>query len=236
MIYRCLEAFEEIFHDGPYRHRLSTHGDRASMELFEDLYAIKSSAKFNSRVDDAKSVLNTKNQRQGVKARRGDGMFGTALPHESAINDDDFRIARGRIAQVEIGVEVKILAKAMGKQIERVVTDLARQAEQFKAMSANCITVGMVAVNHADHAVSWEGDRSYPTDGGAGFRHPAQEWEAVTTRLEQEARPKFDELLILPFLATNEPPYDFEWVTPSLTRDNYGAMLVRLASLYEARN
>jgi hypothetical protein len=205
------------------------------MQLFEDLYVVGSSDKFNARVDSAQSVLNTKNQRQGVKARRGDGTFGIASPHVPAIIDDGFQVARGPVAQVELGVEVKILAKAMGKQIERVVTDLSRQADQFKSVSPNCITAGIVAVNQADHAVSWEGDRSYPTDGSAGFRHPIQEWRAVTTRLNQEARPKFDEFLVIPFRATNELPYDFGWVNAALTRDDYGAMLVRLGLLYETR-
>jgi hypothetical protein len=44
-----------------------------------------------------------------VEARRGDGTFGEIIPGEIAIDDPGYVVARGPIATVEIGVEVKIL-------------------------------------------------------------------------------------------------------------------------------
>lgn len=49
-----------------------------------------------------------------------------------AIVDPGYIVARGPIATVEIGVEVKILAKAMIKQVNRVINDLRDQVSQFR--------------------------------------------------------------------------------------------------------
>ena len=62
------------------------------------------------------------------------------------IEDPGFAVARGPVATVEIGVEVKILAKAMIKQIDRVIGDLVKQVTHFRRgaglttplSSANC--------------------------------------------------------------------------------------------------
>ena len=64
---------------------------------------------------------------RGVAARRGDGTFGEIIPGEAPILDQGYLVARGPIATVEIGVEVKILAKATIKQIDRVINDLRNQ-------------------------------------------------------------------------------------------------------------
>ena len=81
---------------------------------------------------------------------------------------------RGEIATVEIGTEVKILAKAMIKQIDRVIGDLARQAENFHKAGGNPICVGIVGVNYADRYTSVEGDKFWPTNG-QNHKHPLQE-------------------------------------------------------------
>ena len=49
-----------------------------------------------------------------------------------AIVEKDFVVARGPTANIEIGVEAKILAKAMIKQIDRVIGDLQRQVMMFR--------------------------------------------------------------------------------------------------------
>jgi len=95
------------------------------MHLYEDLVAIDRSPKLiEAAVHRKDRVLNVQNQRRGVAARRGDGTFGEIIPGESAITDPGYLVARGAIATVEIGIEVKILAKAMIKQIDRVINDL----------------------------------------------------------------------------------------------------------------
>jgi hypothetical protein len=53
------------------------------------------------------------NKRKGIEARRGDGTFGELILGERAVVDPGYKVARGPVANVEIGVEVKILAKAM---------------------------------------------------------------------------------------------------------------------------
>jgi len=79
---------------------------------------------------------------------------------------------------------MKILAKAMIKQIDRVKSDLANQIQNFKhrAGSARPICVGIVGINYADEMTSFEGDRSYPTDGKK-YKHPIQEAEQAKLRL-----------------------------------------------------
>lgn len=97
----------------PYRHRDSSLGDSVAWCLPEDLYALARSKKFNSRVDAKQCVLNVQNRLRGIHARHGDGTFGEIIPHAIAEDVLGFVVARGPIATVEIGTEVKILAKAM---------------------------------------------------------------------------------------------------------------------------
>jgi hypothetical protein len=105
-------------------------------QLPEDLHALNRSEKFDRRVEAAECVLNINNTLRGVKSRRGDATFGEAVPHADAVASVGFAVRRGEIATVEIGIEVKILAKAMIKQIDRVIGDFTRQAEQFRRAGA----------------------------------------------------------------------------------------------------
>ena len=63
------------------------------------------------------------------------------------------------MATVEIGSEVKILAKAMIKQIDRVMTDLQNQKREFLAAGGTPTTAGIAGINHAPRYVSYEGDK-----------------------------------------------------------------------------
>jgi len=86
------------------------------MHLYEDLILVNRSTKLIDYAIHRKDrVLNVQNKRRGVEARRGDGTFGEIIPGETPITDPGYMVARGPIATVEIGVEVKILAKAMIK-------------------------------------------------------------------------------------------------------------------------
>jgi hypothetical protein len=205
------------------------------MHLYEDLMAIGRSAKLTTAVRQRRRVLNVQNLRRGVDARRGDGTFGEIIPGEVAIVDPGYLVARGPIATVEIGVEVKVLAKAMIKQIDRVINDLRNQVSQFRRGGGNPICVAVVGVNQARRCVSYEGDRAFPTTGHGSFMHPYQEAPEAERRLVAEAAPVFDEFLVLRYRATNEPPYPFEWVNFNDSRLDYAAALTRISSRYQQR-
>jgi hypothetical protein len=232
--YRLLNEFQALFEGKAYLHRNSSLGDFVAIHLYEDLVELNRSQKLTARVESREWAINTANRRQGIKARRGDGTFGEIVPNEQALVDPGYRVARGKVATVEIGVEVKILAKAMIKQIDRVVGDLQKQIGQFKHGGGNPICVAVVGVNHAAYTVGYEGERAFKTDG-KGNRHPAQEAAEAIRRLRADAAPFFNEFVILPYSATNEPPFPFAWVNPTQTSQDYGAALVRISREYESR-
>jgi hypothetical protein len=232
--FALLRQFEATFRNGPYLHRNSQLGNRIADFLYEDLYALGMSSKFNDGVDARTHVLNPKGISPGIKARRGDGSFGDLIPGAKSAAVPGFVVARGPTADVEIGAEVKILAKAMIKQIDRVIGDLGRQADHFHAKSTTALTVGIVGINFAERYVSYEGDRRYPTTGVSGSLHPAQE----ARRAEREllaAQEKYTELIQLGFRASNEPPYDFEWVNAQKVREDYASRLVRILKVYHSQ-
>ena len=206
------------------------------MHLYEDLVTINRSSKLiDSIISRRDRVLNAQNKRHGVTARRGDGTFGELIPGETPITDEGYRVARGPISTVEIGVEVKILAKAMIKQIDRVINDLRNQVVQFRRGGGNPICAAIVGINHAESTVGYEGERPFPTTGKSGFLHPYQEGPEAERRLRAEAAPQYDEFLTLPFKATNAPPYPFAWLDYDRTRLDYAAALSRISARYQQR-
>ena len=206
------------------------------MHLYEDLVAINRSPKLiEAAISRRDRVLNVQNKRRGVDARRGDGTFGEIIPDEIPITDPGYLVARGPIATVEIGIEVKILAKAMIKQIDRVINDLRNQVVQFRRGGGNPICIAVIGVNQAESTVGYEGDRPFPTTGKQGFLHPYQEAPEAERRLRAAAAPDFDEFLVLRFKAINEPPYPFEWVNYNETRLDYAAALSRISARYQQR-
>ncbi len=234
--YRLLTEFRRLFEGKIYRHRDSSQGDFVAMHLYEDLIAIKRSPKLIAAVIDRKDrVLNVQNKRHGVAARRGDGTFGEIIPGEPPLIDPGYLVARGPIATVEIGIEVKILAKAMIKQIDRVINDLRNQVVEFRRGGGSPISVAVVGINHAGSTVGYEGDRPFPTTGRQGFPHPFQEAPEAERRLRASAAPEFDEFLILRFKAANTPPFSFEWVDYPETRLDYSASLSRISARYQQR-
>lgn len=232
--FKLFQQLERTFRGGPYRHRNSNLGNRIADYLYEDLYDLSESRKFVELVDSRRRVLNPKNASPGIHARRGDGSFGPPVPGIHPKSVTGFTIARGTTAEVEIGAEVKILAKAMIKQIDRVMNDLRSQASHFREKSPTALTVGIVAINFSDHYLSFEGTRQYPTDGSAGNPNPSQEAPKAELRL-RAIQDGFDEFLQIGFRATNEPPYPFELVAPTRAREEYGSILVRLSRAYDRR-
>jgi hypothetical protein len=230
--YRLLDTFRDLFLGKEFRHRSAGQGDYVAIQFYEDLYHLNRSQKYVSRVNQGLSVLNVQNRRVGVKARRGDGSFGEIVPNVPAITDPGFVVKRGPIATIEIGIEVKIIQKAMIRQIDRVINDLKAQVVHFKAQHGTPITVAVVGINSADQYVSFEGDRTYPTTGVGKHKHPYQEADETESRLRSLAAPFFDEFLILRFKATNAAPYPFTWVDPNKTNLDYGAVLARVSARF----
>lgn len=211
MSYRLLTEFKNLFDGHAYLHRDSSRGDFVAMHLYEDLVALNKSAKLESRIKAEDWVLNTANKRQGIQPRRGDGTFGEIVPGEKAITDPGFAVSRGKVATVEIGVEVKVLAKAMIKQIDRVIGDLQKQVIHFRRGAGTPICVAVVGINRAQYGTGYEGTRSFRTDGKT-HRHPYQEAAEAERRLQANAAPHFDEFIILRYDAINEPPFPFTWI------------------------
>jgi hypothetical protein len=234
--YRLLTEFRRLFEGKLYKHRASNQGDFVAMHLYEDLISIDRSPKLIDAVVHRKDrVLNVQNKRRGVSARRGDGTFGELIPGETPLTYSGYLVARGPIATVEIGVEVKILAKAMLKQIDRVKNDLRNQVIEFKRGGGSPICIAVIGINQAETTIGYEGDRPWPTTGKGGFLHPYQEAPEAERRLRAEAQPEFDEFLVLRFKATNAPPYPFEWVNHNETRMDYAASLSRISARYQQR-
>jgi len=231
--YTLLDRFRDLFAGKVFRHRSSNQGDLVAIQFFEDLYTLPNpSPKYIKRVNQGVSVLNVQNRRHGIKARRGDGSFGEIVPNVPAITDPGFTVKRGPIATIEVGIEVKIIAKAMIKQIDRVINDLKGQVTQFKSQHGKPITIGIVGVNHAPQYISYEGDRTYPTTGVGGFLHPNQEAAEAEARLISLAAPSYDEFLILRFIATNQAPFKFSWLNAQKTNLDYGAVLARVSNTF----
>lgn len=232
--YRLLDTFEKTFLGVKYRHRASTQGDVVAIQLYEDLCALGRSAKLRARSDSQECVVNIQNTQQGIRARRGDGTFGERIPGMSSVREPGFSVARGPLATIEIGIEVKVLFKAMIKQIDRVMSDLRGQVQHFRRGGGNPISVGIMGINHASQCTSYEGDRAFPTDGRL-YKHPVQEAVAAEQRLLRDAAPHFDEFLILRFRASDVEPYPFEWVDTRETPADYGAILTRISREYDRR-
>jgi hypothetical protein len=231
--FKLLAKFEQTFRDGPYLHRNSQLGNRIADFLFDDLYGLEPSSRFRDDVDSGRIALNPKGVSPGLKARRGDGSFGPIVPGYAPRAYPGHVIPVAPTAEVDIGAEVKVLAKAMIKQIDRVVSDLCGQGRHFKTKSPDAVSVGIVGINVADHYVSFEGARRYPT--GEYGPHPYHEAPEAERRLLTSADVCLDELLILPFKATNDPPFPFEWARPRQTQDAYASLLVRLLRAYGRR-
>lgn len=232
--YSLLSQFRGLFDGKAYLHRNASQGDKVVRYLYEDLRKLDKSPLLSQRIDARSRVVNTANQTIGKVSRRGDGAFGERVPVALAINDPGFLVARGPLSAIEIGAEAKIMAKAMIKQIDRVIGDLKRQVEEFRRNS-NPICVAVVGVNHALVYTSFEGERNFTTDGTGKYKHPSQEAVEAIRRLESLARPLFDEFLLLRYASTNVAPFSFQWVDEQKTLLEYSALLTRVSNLYSQR-
>jgi hypothetical protein len=231
---RLLETFRRLFDGTKYLHRKSNLGDLVAVEFYEDLLALGKSVSLRGRIAAHDRVINLRNVTVGKTARRGDGTLGELVPSAVAIVEKNFLVARGPTANIEIGVEAKILAKAMIKQIDRVIGDLQRQVMMFRKTGGNPICIGFVGINWSSSYTSYEGRRRFPTDGKK-YKHPIQEAADAEARLRHDAMPAFDEFLILNFTATNIRPYPFAWKDYGALELEYNALLTRISREYDLR-
>jgi hypothetical protein len=232
--YKLLETFKSAFQGKVYKHRDSSVGDLIASQLYEDLVQLSRSEKLSARVRSHERVVNLGNKAIGKPSRRGDGTFGELVPAAVAITEAGLLVARGIVANIEIGAETKILAKAMIKQIDRVIGDLIRQTDEFRKTGGNPICVGIVGINFAAGYTGYEGEREWPTDGKK-HKHPVQEAAEAERRLVTRALPAFDEFQILRFRASNVPPFPFEWHDYQQTANEYSALLLRISREYDRR-
>ena len=232
--YALLRTFRSLFEGQRYRHRDASLGDLVASQLYEDLVALNKSQKLIHRVKHHERVVNLRNVLIGKPSRRGDGTFGELVPAAVAVTEQGLLVARGPVATIEIGAETKILAKAMIKQIDRVIGDLVKQVTHFRSGGGNPICVGIVGINFADQYVSFEGRKRWPTDGKR-YKHPIQEAAEAEQRLLAKACSAFDEFQILRFKATNTKPFPFDWVDLAKTELEYSALLTRVSREYDTR-
>ena len=230
---KLLLAFEDLFRGQPYLHRRSNLGNEVARILYEDLYSGGYSTKLKERMESGTCVVNIAGSTHGVKARRGDGTFGTVVPGTAPARSGKFSVWHGVVALTQIGAEVKVLATAHLKQIDRVINDLAGSAQSFKKKSRSAITVGVAGVNYSQSYTGFEGTREYPRDHMP--ERALRDAEETSRRLEQLAAPDFDEFLLFKFKATNRAPYPFSWLDRVGVAKDYGAALVRIAGLYQSQ-
>ncbi|HKY26577.1 MAG TPA: hypothetical protein VJM12_01380 [Pyrinomonadaceae bacterium] len=229
-MYKLLTAFQNVFTGRVYRHRSSTIGDGIAAFVYEDLIDLAQSPTLLSRMNTNQVAVNTGNQIKGQRGRRGDGTFGRVVPGTQLTGEPGFKVPKGYVANLEIGTEVKIGATKLIAQVDRVINDLTKQAHIFINHNPNALRLALVGVNSAHTYTGHEKDRQY-----VAKTPPAREAAEFARRIEKTVGPHYDELLILRFRATNNPPYNFEWVDLSETEQLYGSILVRLSAQYERR-
>lgn len=236
MAYKLLEEFRKLFDGKKYKHRSSGQGDVVASYLFEDLYDLGRSRKYVDAVKAQSRVSNRKNKQVGKSKRRGDGTFGERVPNAPVVLPPGLAVAVGDVATIEIGAEVKVMAKAMIKQLDRVGGDMEKQLTAFQKDGDNPICIGIVGVNQAQKYTSYEGRRVWTTTGKDGYVHPIQEAAEAERRLLARIGTQFFEVIVLRFAVSNTRPFkDFTWIDLPNIENHYGASLLRISREYDRR-
>ena len=229
--FRLLERFRQTFLGHPYIHRNSSLGNRIGRELFEDLVTHGKSARYAKDIEEHRGVANRGGKIHTPKAiRRNDSIFGhppagVKLRPAPA----EFTVMEGPVAEPLVGCEVKIIAKSQLKQLDRVINDLDGFSKRMKSLNKRCINVAIVGINHQSNYVGFEGKVQWHHE----LR--AEEPKTVARRVQEELIDLYDELLIFPFTATNQPPFPFAWLSARRADLDYGAALTRIGILYKRR-
>ncbi|MGH7331253.1 MAG: hypothetical protein ACREKS_00625 [Candidatus Rokuibacteriota bacterium] len=229
--FRLLETFRTTFAGTVYKHRDSSLGNKIGRQLFEDVLLHGVSSLYREHVAQGSGVVNSGGRIHTPRTiRRNDSVFGRP-PAGAALQPPapGFVVPEGPVAEPRIGCEVKIIAKSQQKQIDRVISDLENFALRMRSLSNNTINVAVVGVNQESDYVGHEGERA--------FKHRLRNQEPLTTmaRLREQLLGRYDELLVLPFKATNQTPYPFAWTNAPLVELDYGAALTRIGDLYQRR-
>lgn len=229
--FRLLETFKRTFLGTIYVHRNSTLGNKIGREIFEDLPRLHVSPLYEEHVRALAGVVNSGGKIHTQRAiRRNDSVFGRPPAGvDIRPTKNTFLVPEGPVAEPRIGCEVKIIAKSQQKQIDRVINDLAGFSDRMKSLSPACINLAVVGVNHESDYEGHEGDRSY--------KHKLKKQEPINVmaKLKEELLGRYDELLVLAFRATNQPPYPFRWIEPRRVELDYGAGLTRVGELFQRR-
>lgn len=229
--FRLLETFRKAFEDTTYKHRNSTIGNTIGRELFEDLLTHAVSSAYLEHVEHRRGVVNSGGKIETPKViRRNDSIFGRPPAGvEPRPPRRGSSVAEGPVAEPRIGCEVKIIAKSQQKQIDRVISDLDNFARRMNSLSRKSINVAIIGVNQESDYVGYEGERAFK------HRLREQEPDAVVAKLKDQLLGRYDELVLLRFKATNQPPYPFAWVDPHRIELEYGAALTRVGERYQER-
>jgi len=142
-----------------------------------------------------------------------------------------FAVCEGLVADARVGCEVKIIAKDPLSQVDRVISDLANFAGRVRRVNSQSVSVAMVGMNLS---------RAIPSATKVNETYEDKELRghealAATRKIEEQLREVYDELLILPFEATNIPPLPFAWATTPRVELEYGSALTRIGERYQAR-
>jgi len=130
--YALLRTFRELFTGQKYKHRDSSLGDLVASQLYEDLVLLNKSSKLVERVHRHERVVNLANKAIGKESRRGDGTFGELVPTAVALTEHGMHVGRGPVANIEIGVETKILGRAKARiSMSQVLRFRATNVEPF---------------------------------------------------------------------------------------------------------
>jgi hypothetical protein len=228
--FRLLATFRAQFERNIYKHRNPRIGNLIGRELYEDLFLHELSRAYVEHVNSGLVAADSSGSVSGRKLlRRNDTMFGRIPAAAVVKRRPGFAVPEGPIADPRIGCEVKIIAKDPLSQIDRVISDLGSFAQRVKRVSPQAVSVAIVGVNFEKDYLSYEGDKTY-SDRLKGHE-PA---EAIR-RIERELSDAYDELVILPFEASNRSPYQFRWSSPKRSRDEYAAALTRIGERYQER-
>ena len=234
MKYRLLHSFQEIFSGTPYRHRNSQLTDCVALDYFEDYRRTTNRPAIQERLDSGSSVVGSRPPLTGGMNHGGLRYIGEKTPGINPTRMPERSVMTGRTANVEIVFEIKILAKSMNKQVNRVINDFGNRQAKLKKAYPDVIFIGAVGVNFASAYVSYEGARTYHTNGKER-RHPSQEATSVKNKLLDGLSDVLDELLIICFTAENVSPYNFDFLGLDRTEEELAGIIARTARDHEKR-